>query len=140
MESSEINDNSAYRFPVSVKGVVLIGSQVVLLKNERNEWELPGGKLEPGESPEICVVREIEEELSIKARLGPLVDAWVYNIAAGVDVFIVAYGCLVEGNPAIVCSSEHKEARLFDLDQIDQLNMPELYRRSIRNFLSFNPL
>ena len=75
------DDNEAYRFPVSVKGVVFVDSKVALLKNSRDEWELPGGKLELGESPEICVVREISEELAITARVGPLLDAWVYLIA-----------------------------------------------------------
>jgi len=37
-------DNKAYRFPVSVKGIVYHNDKVVLLKNERDEWELPGGK------------------------------------------------------------------------------------------------
>ena len=36
--------------------------RVALLRNERGEWELPGGKLERGESPEHCLVREIQEE------------------------------------------------------------------------------
>jgi hypothetical protein len=36
----------AYRFPISIKGVILKESKVILLKNERDEWELPGGKLE----------------------------------------------------------------------------------------------
>jgi ADP-ribose pyrophosphatase YjhB (NUDIX family) len=36
-------------FPVSVKGVVVQGGKVLLLRNERDEWELPGGKLEVGE-------------------------------------------------------------------------------------------
>lgn len=36
---------------VSVKGVLFIGDEVVLLKNERDEWELPGGRLETGEEP-----------------------------------------------------------------------------------------
>jgi hypothetical protein len=31
-------------FPVSVKGVVVRDGRVLLLRNERDEWELPGGK------------------------------------------------------------------------------------------------
>ena len=89
-------DNAAYRFPVSVKGAVLHDGQVVLLKNGRDEWELPGGKLEPGESPPECVAREIGEELGLAVRVGPLLDTWVYRIAPGVDVVIVTYGCLPE--------------------------------------------
>ena len=42
------SDNAAYRLPVSVKAVILRGDTIVLLKNERDEWELPGGKLDLG--------------------------------------------------------------------------------------------
>ncbi len=51
--------SATHRFPVSVKGVGLDGARVVLLRNEREEWELPGGKLEPGQGAEECVVRAI---------------------------------------------------------------------------------
>ena len=63
-------DNTAYRFPVSVKGIVYFNGKVVLLKNERDEWELPGGKLELGETPEACVIREIEEVPSLRMPEG----------------------------------------------------------------------
>ena len=56
-------------WPVSVKGVLFVGGDIVLLKNERDEWELPGGRLEAGEEPGLCLVREISEELGIDVKI-----------------------------------------------------------------------
>ena len=124
-------DNRAYRFPVSVKGVVLHAEGVVLLQNERDEWELPGGKLEPGESPEECVRREIHEELGLRVTTGPLLDSWVYHIAAGVDVLIVTYGCYPVPFASVTHSPEHKGVGLFTLQEVRALPMPEGYKKSI---------
>jgi 8-oxo-dGTP diphosphatase len=49
------------------EGLILIGQR----KPEQShplKWEFPGGKVEAGESPEQAVTRELEEELSIRAR------------------------------------------------------------------------
>jgi 8-oxo-dGTP pyrophosphatase MutT (NUDIX family) len=73
-------------FPVSVKGVLVRGGRVLLLKNERHEWELPGGKLELGEEPQACVAREITEETGLSVTTGPILDAWQYHIGEGQDV------------------------------------------------------
>ena len=132
MYTSLPQDNQAYCFPVSVKGVVLHAERVVLLKNEREEWELPGGKLEPGESPEGCVTREIHEELGLHITTGPILDSWVYHIAAGVDVLIVTYGCYPAPFTAVAHSPEHRAVGLFTVQEVQTLPMPEGYKKSIQ--------
>jgi 8-oxo-dGTP pyrophosphatase MutT (NUDIX family) len=125
-------------YPVSVKGVVLRGAEVLLLRNERDEWELPGGRLERGESPRECVAREVTEEVGWSVEAGPLLDAWVYRIeSAGRDVLILTYACREHDDvPRAVpqVSHEHRQARLFHVDDLGELPMPEGYRRSIRGW------
>jgi ADP-ribose pyrophosphatase YjhB (NUDIX family) len=86
--------------PVSVKGVAIRDGQMLLLCNERDEWELPGGKIEIGETPEECLAREIEEETGWPVQMAEILDSWIYHITQ-VDrhVSIVTYGCRVDSRP-----------------------------------------
>jgi len=118
-------------FPVSIKGVVVRDRHVLLLRNERDEWELPGGKLELGEDPPECVVREIAEEVGWQVVAGPILDSWQYHIREGVDVLIVSYGCHVATDTDPVVSREHKEVGLFAEAEVPTLRMPDGYKRSI---------
>jgi 8-oxo-dGTP pyrophosphatase MutT (NUDIX family) len=118
-------------FPVSVKGVAVQNGKVLLLENERNEWELPGGKLELGEDPSDCVVREFSEETGWQVTAGPLLDCWQYHIREGEDVVIVTYGCHVLSTDPLVVSNEHKRATLFAGCEVPGLAMPDGYKRSI---------
>ena len=124
-------DNEAYRFPVSVKGIVIRSDAVVLVKNRRDEWELPGGKLELGEPPERCVAREIEEELGLEVEAIAPVDAWVYTIAEGVHVLIVTYGCFELVRRSSALSDEHTQLAWISMAEVEGLRMPDGYKRSI---------
>ncbi|MEE2035773.1 NUDIX domain-containing protein [Nocardiopsis sp. CT-R113] len=126
-------------FPVSVKGVVIRDDRVLLLRNERDEWELPGGKIELGETPEECLAREIEEETGWPVQVTEILDSWIYHITQ-VDryVFIVTYGCHVDAQALIVVSSEHKEAGLFSATEVHGLPMPEGYKRSVLAWFARN--
>lgn len=123
-------------WPVSVKGVALdIHQRVLLLRNERNEWELPGGRLEhDDDSPETTVARELLEETGWEVKTGPLIDGgvWIYEPIPGRRVLIVTYGCAVltpERTPVV--SHEHKQVGLFTADEVPGLNMPDGYKRAI---------
>ncbi len=59
-------------------GLILRGNEVLICQRRPDQamalkWEFPGGKMEPGESPEEALVRELNEELGIKATVGTLI-------------------------------------------------------------------
>jgi mutator protein MutT len=120
-----------YQLPISVKLVVDYRGKIPLLKNERDEWELPGGKLEVGESPERGVCREVAEELGLTVSDVDLVDTWVYEITPMRHVFIVSYGAVYTGAEALTYSAEHKELGVFTYDEVTDLHMPQAYKTTI---------
>jgi 8-oxo-dGTP pyrophosphatase MutT (NUDIX family) len=87
-----------YQLPVSVKLVVDYHGLVPLLRSEREEWELPGGKLEVGEAPEQSVRREVAEEFGLTIAGVEIIDSWVYEITPVRHVFIVSYGTSYTGD------------------------------------------
>ena len=119
-------------FPVSIKGVFVEAGRVVLLENDRDEWELPGGRLEPGEAPETCLAREFAEELGAVVVVAGIIDCWVYEVLPGLKVVIVTYGVARRDREELRVSDEHRRFGLFNLHEIEALPIPEGYRRSIR--------
>lgn len=129
---AEERSNAVKLFPVSVKGVLFESGRVVLLENERSEWELPGGRLESGEDPATCLAREVAEELGIVVGVVAILDSWVYEVLPQREVLIVTYGVVRADRSAMQLSNEHRRFGLFALDELGGLPMPEGYRRSIR--------
>jgi len=62
---------------VVLQAVILDGDRLLLaVRNDLLGWELPGGTLEPGESPEAAMIREIREETGLEVEIERHVGDW----------------------------------------------------------------
>ena len=90
-----------------VAGVVRRDGQVMLCQRRPEvhnglKWEFPGGKIEPGESPEAALVRELREELDLQVQVGRVIDA-VHHRYPDREVLVLFYDCRVaQGEPRTV--------------------------------------
>ena len=118
-------------WPVSVKAAVLDDRGRALLgRNDRAKWELLGGRLEAGESPEEAVVREVDEEAGLEITPVTLLRNWVFDPVPGSSVLIVSYGCLLRPG-RVRLSAEHDAIAFHDPEQLGRIILPSGYRTDI---------
>ena len=81
-------------------------------------WEFPGGKVEPGESPQEALFREIREELSMEIEVGELFETVEYDYPAfhlSMDCFL----CKIKsGTPVLL---EHAAAQWLAQEELDSV-------------------
>jgi len=119
---------------VSIKGVLLLDGRVVLVRNPRGEWELPGGRPDAGEEHAHTLSREFAEELALDIAIEAPIDSYLFEVIPGRHVFIVTYGCRLRGEFKPRLSDEHTEHCLWPVGQLSQINLPAGYRRSVEKW------
>ncbi|MBS1123511.1 MAG: hydrolase [Deltaproteobacteria bacterium] len=81
-----------------VAGLIIGDDRRILLTQRRADqplplqWEFPGGKVEPGESPVLALVRELREELGVTALVGRIWDVLFHPYPA-FDLVMLVYAC-----------------------------------------------
>jgi 8-oxo-dGTP diphosphatase len=132
--------------PVLVAGAVIWSDSKLLITQRRHTdlygglWEFPGGKVEYGEDPRDCLVREIKEELDCVVHVDSLLDVSSFIYPDGRHYVIVFYNCsLLSGSPK---SLEHEDVRWVSASELKDYGFAEADRQVVEKIvlsLPFKP-
>ena len=130
IKTDEVSD----KFPISIKAIIIDKNRVLCLKNERNEWDFAGGKINFNEGVEESLKREVKEETNFNIKnlniLKPL------NLKFNdVSVFVLLYSAEISCDSPIIISYEHSEYNFFSKSEIKNLNMPQDYKNLIEDLI-----
>lgn len=113
--------------PIIVTAAILRQGDTVLITRRPPQskhgglWEFPGGKLDPNETPQEGLRRELREELGIDSEVGDIFEV-VYFRYPQVPVLILAYECRhLAGAIQNIEVSEHRWVPVADLQRYDIL-------------------
>jgi 8-oxo-dGTP diphosphatase len=81
-------------------------------------WEFPGGKLEPHESAETCLIREIEEELGCLIEVGSSIEDTLYQYPEIQVRLLTYYATIKRGVPV---PREHEKLIWLPASELDGL-------------------
>ena len=84
----------------------------------KDGWEFPGGKIEPGESAQEALVREIREELDVDIRVGKLLETVEYDYP---EFHLTMHCFICELLSEDIVLKEHEDARWLKKEELDSV-------------------
>jgi 8-oxo-dGTP diphosphatase len=85
----------------------------------KDGWEFPGGKMEPGETPQEALVREIQEELDTEIKVGDLLDTVEYDYPK-FHLTMHCFWCNIQSGTLVL--KEHEAAKWLTKEQLNSVD------------------
>ena len=126
----------AGRSPRSVTAAVIEeGGKVLVARRKKGDrcegcWEYPGGKVEPGETPEESLKRELREEMGVDVAVGERLCAYPFRAGEILMELLVYRTRIVNGK--IVCH-DHDEVRWVEPGELRRYDLTDPDRRVVES-------
>lgn len=130
-------------FAIAAKALILRKSKVLLLKRKDDnphyagKWDIPGGRIHPGEDPGQGLIRECTEETGLRIHLIAPIGVNHFVRDDGQTITMIIFLCETKGSDNIVLSDEHVEAVWVDLNRN---SLPSWLHSSLENLHNLTEL
>lgn len=118
------------------EGKILIIKRSTNSKTNAGKWELPGGKVDQGESFDQALIREVYEETGLKIALDHVVGVCEQNLPLIRAVHIILSGKIVEGD--LNLSGEHEGYAWIFFDDISNYDLTDWLQDFMTNQYNVN--
>ena len=116
-------------YGLTMRGLARKNDAILILKRHPksktnpNRWELPGGKVDPGEDFDKALTREFNEETSLDIGLGDLIGAAQENFPHKKTIAIVMNVSILSDEIKVKISEEHVDWKWATIDEIRDLEI-----------------
>ena len=113
--------------------IIMKGDRVLIAQRSEEmshplQWEFPGGKLRPGESPLKCVVREIREELNAEIDVDQLLPSVIFAYEKA-EIKLIPFICTLESDEIRLL--QHKDYQWIRKSEVNDFDILEADRKVI---------
>ena len=126
---------------ISVTCAIILSEGKVLCaqRGERmsmpSKWELPGGKIEPDESAEACLIREIQEELNLNIRINRAFPSNIHRYDSELTIELIPFLCRILSGE--VFATEHMKIEWVEVEHLGKLDWAAADIPIVKDFMEW---
>lgn len=123
----------------AVAAVIKHGDKILLhhrsleSRGQAGKWENAGGEIDPGETPEIAIIREIREELGVEF----VINERIYedDFDSGDDMWhVIIFGGSIIGVPKVMTPTETTDVKWFKISELKDVDLASYTRKDFERF------